>query len=63
MLKKFTESKVPSPDGWSVEIFSEFFNIIWEDILEVVEESRVKAFVSRSLNSNFIDLIPKNDNP
>lgn len=63
IIKKFARSKSPGPDGWMVELFSEFFDLMGKDLVRVVEESRVNGFVSGALNSTFIALIPMNSKP
>jgi len=59
VLRGFTKDKSPSPDRWIVDFFLHFFDLVVDDLLEVVEESRLFGMVNRSLNSTFIDLIPK----
>ena len=49
--------------GWTIEFFIELFYIVVDDMLEVFEKYRDQGYVSRSLNSTFIDLIPKNTKP
>jgi hypothetical protein len=51
--------KGPGLDGWTVEFFSHFFDILGEDLIEMVEESRLKGFIPGDLNSIFVTLIPK----
>jgi hypothetical protein len=45
-----------------VEFFIHFFDLVGQDLLEVVEESRNHGEVIISLNSNFITLIMKVNN-
>jgi hypothetical protein len=40
VLKSFSKDKSPGPDGWTVEFFLSFFDLIGNDVLEAVEESR-----------------------
>jgi hypothetical protein len=63
VLRGFTKDKSPSPDRWIVDFFFHFFDLVFDDILEVVEEPRLSSIVNRYLNSNFIDLIPKVNGP
>lgn len=63
VLSKFKVDKSPGLDGWTVEFFKDFFDIVGEDLLEMVEESRQKGFISGALNSTFITLIPKTNKP
>jgi hypothetical protein len=62
-LKGFANSKSPGPDGWTVEFFLEFFDILGHNILEAVEESIIKGKIIGALNATFITLIPKSDKP
>ena len=52
-LKTFQKDKSPGPDGWPVEFFLEFFNLIGGDLLNAVECSRLSGRVTPSLNSTF----------
>jgi hypothetical protein len=63
VLKGFTKDKSPGPDGWTVEFFLNYFDLVANDLLEVVEESSVSGEVKRSLNLTFIALIPKVNGP
>jgi hypothetical protein len=63
ILKGFTKDKIPGPDGWTVEFFLHFFELVGDDLLGMVEESRLNGEVIKSLNSTFIVLIPKENNP
>jgi hypothetical protein len=63
VLRGFTKDKSPSPDGWIVEFFLHFFDLVVDDLLEAVEESCLSGMVNRSLNSTFIALIPKVNGP
>jgi len=62
-LKGFKASKIPSPDGWTMGFFLSFFDLLGEDILALVEESRRKGRVSGALNATFVALILKSDKP
>jgi hypothetical protein len=59
----FKKTKSPGLDGWPIELFIGFFDLIGKDILEVVEESRKVGHIHAPLKSTFIALIPKIDNP
>jgi hypothetical protein len=63
VLRGFTKDKSPGPDGWTVEFFLHFFDLVANDLLEAVEESRLTGEVNRSMNSTFIALIPKVNGP
>jgi hypothetical protein len=62
-LKGFKCSKIPGPDAWTIEFFLAFFDLVGNELLEVVEESRRLGKVSGELNATFIALIPKSDKP
>jgi hypothetical protein len=63
VLRGFTKDKSPGPDGWTVEFFLHFYDLIVDDLLEVVEDTHISGMVNRSLNSTFIALIPKVNGP
>jgi mannosylglycoprotein endo-beta-mannosidase len=63
VLRGFTKDKSLGPNGWTVELFLHFFNLVASDLLEAVEESHLYGVVNRSLNSMFIALIPKVNGP
>jgi hypothetical protein len=60
-LKGFVVSKPPRTDGWTVEFFLEFLYLLGSELLEVVDDSRMKGKVNGALNKNFIALILKSD--
>jgi hypothetical protein len=62
-LKGFVVSKIHGPDGWTIKFFLEFFDLLGHDLLEVVEESRVKGKIIGAINATFVELIPKSDKP
>jgi hypothetical protein len=45
-LKGFKCSKILGPDGWTVKFFLAFFDLVGNELLEVVEESRRLGKVS-----------------
>ena len=62
-LKNFKKDKSLGPDGWPVEFYLAFFDILGPDLVKVVESSRKDGRVAPSLNSTFIALIPKKEKP
>ena len=62
-LKSFKKDKSPGPDGWPVELFLAFLDILGNDFLALVESSRLEGRVLPSLNSTFLALIPKKEKP
>jgi hypothetical protein len=59
VLSLFKKEKIPRPDGRMVEFFIHFFDLVGEDLLAMVEESRSRGYIAGSLNSIFLALIPK----
>ena len=55
------KGKAPGPDGFPIEFFQEFWEIIKFDLLEVVQESHRNKQMLKSLNSTFLALIPKKE--
>jgi hypothetical protein len=51
--------KSPSLYGWTQELFHHFFDLMGNDLMDVVQESRTSGKVSASLNATFVALIPK----
>eukprot|EP00253_Pinus_taeda_P021308 PITA_21308 len=63
IIKSMAKDKSPGPYGWSIELFSHFFDSIGAELTEVVEESRKKGEIYGPFNSTFIALIPKKEDP
>jgi len=63
VLTPFQKDKSLVLDGWIVELFIGFYELLEEDLLQVLEESMVSSKVIGDFNSTFLALIPKNDNP
>ena len=58
-LKCFKKDKSSGLDGWSIEFYLAFFDIVGHDLVNLVETSKRLGRVAPSLNSTFIALIPK----
>ena len=56
-LKAMARDKSLGLDGWLVEIFLHFVDIMGPDLLLLVEELRTNCFIYSVLNSKFIMLI------
>jgi hypothetical protein len=41
-LENFKKERSPGPDGWTTEFFIFFFDLVGEDLLEMVEDSKEK---------------------
>jgi hypothetical protein len=63
ILSHFAKDKSLGPDGWTVEFFTHFFDLVGDDLHSLVEDSRSKDKIKRALNSTFLVLIPKENSP
>lgn len=57
------KGKILGPDGWTIEFYIAFCDLLSHDLLRVVEECRVSGVLYNAINLKFIDLIPKSDSP
>ena len=62
-LKSFKKDRSPGPDGWPVEFYLHFFDMLGLELLHAIEFSRSFGYITPSLNSTFLALIPKKDKP
>ena len=51
--------KAPGPDGFTSNFFHYFWDLIKEEVFEIIEESRDKKGVLKAFNATFLTLIPK----
>ena len=63
VLQSFQKDKIPGPDGWLIEFFMELYDMLGQDLLQVVEDTRTTGRIPACFNSTFIALIPKVENP
>jgi hypothetical protein len=63
VLHSFQKDKSPRPDGWAWEFFLGFYEVLEEDLLEVVKESKAYGKIPAAYKTTFIALIPKLDSP
>jgi len=61
VLNEMQNSKTPGPDGFNVDFFKASWNIVKQDILSVVEDSRRDKTFLKVLKTTFITVIPKRD--
>eukprot|EP00253_Pinus_taeda_P004767 PITA_04767 len=61
VMKAFKKDKCPAPDGWTIEFFIHFFDIIKQDLLRMVEASRISCSIHHLTSSTQIALIPKKE--
>ena len=63
VLKGFKKDKSLGPDGWPMEFFLDFFDLIGEELVMAAEQVGIGGKVPSALNSTFLTLIPKCENP
>lgn len=63
ILEDCAKEKNMGPDGWTVEFYLGFWDIVGPNVLTMVLESRRLGRISGALNSTFIALIPKKSKP
>eukprot|EP00253_Pinus_taeda_P025504 PITA_25504 len=62
-LKWFKKDKSPGLDGWTIEFYLAFFDLLGNDLLQIVEDSRRRGRISSAIKLTFISLIPKSNAP
>eukprot|EP00253_Pinus_taeda_P035172 PITA_35172 len=62
-IKWFKKDRSSGPDGWTIEFYIAFYELISNDLLRVIEECRETGTMYNAINSTFIALIPKTDSP
>jgi hypothetical protein len=62
-ISRMPKDKSHGLDGWTQELFHHFFDIMGNDLLGAIEESRISGKVIGSLNATFVALIPKDSKP
>ena len=62
VINEMQSGKAPGPNGFNVDFFKAYWETVKQDILEVVEDSRISNKVLKALNASFIALIPKKEN-
>ena len=63
VLRGFKKDRSHGPDGWPVEFFLAFFDLVGEDLVLAVEQAILHGKVTGALNSTFLTLIPKCEKP
>eukprot|EP00253_Pinus_taeda_P027952 PITA_27952 len=58
-MKSFKRDKSPGPNGWTIEFFIHFFDLVKSDLLRMVEGSRISGSIHQMTSSTHIALIPK----
>jgi len=63
-MESFQKDKILGPhDEWTIDFYLGLYDLMEEDILKVVEESKLPGYVLTTINSTFFALIPRKDDP
>ena len=60
-VSQMAQGKAPGPEGFTTNFFHFFWDMIKDEVLEIVEESRCKRGVLKAFNATFLMLIPKGE--
>ena len=58
VINSFQKGKILGPDGFTLEFFQGFYDMLKRDLLEAVKESRRAVKILGAMNATFIALIP-----
>lgn len=61
-MKLFKRDKCLGPNGWSIEFYIHFFELIKTYLLKMVEATRMSGSINKNISSTNIALIPKKGN-
>lgn len=59
VVKDMASEKVPGPDGFSMAFFQCYWDIVKQDVMEVLHHFHTYGSFHKSINVTFIALIPK----
>jgi hypothetical protein len=59
VVQEMPNGNAPGPDGFTVEFFKAFWEVVKHDIYGVLEDSKHSASILKVLNVTMITLIPK----
>lgn len=62
-MNQLKDGKAPGLDGFTANFYHEFWELIKEEVWELVEESRSMHWILPALNTTFIALVPKRAEP
>jgi len=60
-VRQLKAGKAPGPDGFTSNIFHNFWDLIKMEVWQVVEESHSLRWMFSGVNATFIALVPKVD--
>lgn len=62
-MKSFKKDISLDPNGWTMEFFLAFFDLIGDDLIKITMEIKVRGKITGHMNSTFLVLILKVDHP
>lgn len=63
VIKGCARDKSLGPDRWTVEFIAAIFDLVGNELLAMVEETRLTGIIPGSLNATFLTFIPKVNKP
>lgn len=60
-LNSMASDTAPGPDGFTINFFKQFWDMLKEDVLQIVESSRIQGSMLQAFNATFLTLIPKEE--
>jgi len=61
VVQQLKDGKAPGPDGFTTNFFHKFWDLIKNEVWQVVEESRALRWMYPGFNATFITVIPKSE--
>ena len=58
-LKGFALDKSPGLDGWTMEFYLHFFNMLGMELVQAIGDSRISGVIPDKLNSTYLTLVPR----
>jgi spermidine synthase len=59
VIRDMPNGKAPGPNGFTVEFFKSYWEVVKHDVYRVVEDSRWSNSILKALNATMITLISK----
>ena len=56
---QLNKEKAPGPDGFTIAVYQECWDVIKEDLMRVFLEFHTNGVINQSTNATFIAMVPK----
>ena len=60
-LHQMKQGIAPGPDGFTINFFVQFWDLVKKDVHQIVEASREGGGILKAFNATFLTLIPKTE--